>query len=76
MTRGARDQHECDVARKATKQSRASPRGAKVARSCAHVAGATQVHADAQVAIGGRGAGKWRAHGLVGLGLSIGAVMQ
>ena len=47
MTRGARDQRECDVAHKATEQSRASPRGAKVARSYAHVAGATQVHADA-----------------------------
>ena len=40
------------------------------------VAWATRVHADAWVAPRGRGAGRWRAHGLVGLGESIGAITQ
>ena len=39
------------------------------------MAGATRVHADARVAPrGSEGAGRWRAHGLVGPGNSIGAV--
>ena len=46
---------------------------------CERVAGATRVHANAPGEGGGRhmaseGAGMWRAHGLVGLGDSIGAV--
>ena len=42
-----------------------------------HVAGATQVYADALVAPRGvRGAGSWRAHGLVGPGKSIREVTQ
>ena len=37
---------------------------------------ATRVHADAQVVPRGRGDGRRRAHGLVGFGKIIGAVLQ
>ena len=47
------------------------------ARWRGRVAGATRVHVNARVAPRGvRGAGKWRAHELVGPGNSIGAVMH
>ena len=40
------------------------------------LAGGTRLHADARVVPCGRGAGIWRAHGLVGPGNRIGAVAQ
>ena len=76
-TCGARDPRECDTACKATWQSRTSPRGTQVAHKWrGRVAEATRVHADARVAPRGRGAGRWRPHGLVGPGEYIGVVMQ
>ena len=51
--------------------------GAQVAhRCCGRMAGATRIHAVARVAPHARGAGIWRAYGLVGPGYRIGAVTQ
>ena len=57
-------------------QGHASPRGCLGGTEVAQMCGrATRVHMDARVAPrGSERAGRWRAHGLVGLGYSIGAV--
>ena len=78
MARGTR----ADVMRHARPRDRAV-RAHTACRLCAgahrwhgRVAGATQVHADARVVPRCRGAGIWRAHGLVDHGYRIGAVTQ
>ena len=67
----------CDVARKATWQSHASPRGCLRGAEVARTRGsATRDHADARVAQRGSVRGLRVMGGLVGSGKSIGAVTQ
>ena len=71
MVRGTR----VDATRHARPRGRAA-RTHIARRWRGRVAGATRVHADARVVPRGRGAGIWRAHGLVGPGNRIGVVTQ
>ena len=70
------DLRECNMARKAMWQRRASPRGAQVARTRGR---ATRVHGDAQVAPRGMNSSKLASDGptsIVGPRQNIGVITQ